>query len=123
MLITKNWQLRAVTGEAERRQDEFSAVFNALKSYTPRGQKYNEAKNKLLDNAKTFYKGREKIIEGFKNGIFPLIKKDFYTDCQRPDSPSTCDSSIDESHSLTDKELQIFRKIFGYKNLKSWSKL
>ena len=31
-----------------------------------------KAKNKLLSNAKYFYKGREKIIEGFKNGIFPL---------------------------------------------------
>ena len=31
-----------------------------------------EAKYKLLDNAKNVYKGREKIIEGFKNGIFPL---------------------------------------------------
>ena len=63
--------------EAERRQDEFSAVLNALRSYTPKGQKYNEAKNKLLDNARNFYKGREKTIEGFKNGIFPLIKKIF----------------------------------------------
>ena len=25
-----------------------------------------------MNNAKGFYKGREKIIEGFKNGIFPL---------------------------------------------------
>ena len=29
-------------------------------------------KNKLLDNAKNFYKEREKITEGFKNGVFPL---------------------------------------------------
>ena len=28
--------------------------------------------NKLLNNEKKFYKRREKIIEGFKNGIFPL---------------------------------------------------
>ena len=35
-------------------------------------KEYIEAKNRLLNNAKDFYKGREKIIEGFKNGIFPL---------------------------------------------------
>ena len=28
--------------------------------------------NKLVNNAENFYKGREKIIEGFKNGIFPV---------------------------------------------------
>ena len=31
-----------------------------------------EAKYKLLNIAKKIYKGREKIIEGFKNGIFLL---------------------------------------------------
>ena len=29
-------------------------------------------KNKLLDNAKNFYEGRKKCIEGFNDGIFPL---------------------------------------------------
>ena len=31
-----------------------------------------EAKHKLLDNVKNFNRGRPKIIEGFKNGIFPI---------------------------------------------------
>ena len=43
-----------------------------MSNYTPRNQKYNEAKNKLLKNATDFFRGREKIIEGFKNGIFLL---------------------------------------------------
>ena len=38
---------------------------------------------------KKFYKGREKIIEGFKNGIFPLIKEDFHSNSQRPDLSAT----------------------------------
>ena len=63
-----------------------------------------------------FLQGERKIIKGFKNGIFLLIKEDFHSDGQRPDSPATSDSSIDESHGLTDKELQIFRKLFSYKN-------
>ena len=39
--------------------------------------KYAEAKNKLLNNVENFYKGTEKIIEGFKIGVFP-----FYCDKQ-----------------------------------------
>ena len=52
---------------------------------------------------KKIYKGREKIIEGFKNGIFPLIKEDFHSNSQRPDLPAKSNPSIDESHGLTDK--------------------
>ena len=42
----------------------------ALKAYAPRDNKYVEAKNKLVNNVENFYKGREKVIEGFKNGVF-----------------------------------------------------
>ena len=58
--------------EAERNQNEFDGVLGALSEYSAKKKEYIEAKNKLLSNAKYFYKGREKIIEGFKNGIFPL---------------------------------------------------
>ena len=44
----------------------------ALKNYTPRNNKYVEAKNKLLNNVENFYKWRGKNIEGFKNKIFPI---------------------------------------------------
>ena len=44
----------------------------ALKVHAPRDNKYVEAKNKLVNNVKNFYKGREKNIEGFKNGVFPV---------------------------------------------------
>ena len=43
-----------------------------LKTYNSRDNKYIEAKNNLVNNASNFYKGREKIIEGFKNKIFPI---------------------------------------------------
>ena len=55
--------------DVERKQDEISAVIAVLKNYAPRDNKYVEAKNKLLNNVKIFYEGREKIIEGFKNKI------------------------------------------------------
>ena len=44
----------------------------ALKAYASRDNKHVEAKNKLANNVENFYKGREKIIEGFKNSVFPL---------------------------------------------------
>ena len=56
--------------EAKRIQEEFDVVTNALKNYAARDNKYVEAKNKLLNNVKNFYEGREKIIEGFKNEIY-----------------------------------------------------
>ena len=56
----------------ERKQDEITGVMGALKAYAPRDNKYVEAKNKLVNNVENFYKGREKIIEGFKNGVFSV---------------------------------------------------
>ena len=47
-------------GDAETKQNKFDAKLNALSRYFPRNRKYIEAKNKLLDNAKNFYEGREK---------------------------------------------------------------
>ena len=47
-------------------------MLHVLREYNPKHDKYVILKNNLLDNASKFYKGREKIIEGFKNGLFPL---------------------------------------------------
>ena len=58
--------------EAKMKQDEFCSILDILSNYITRAQKYIEEKNSLLSNAKTFYEGREKIIKGFKDGIFPL---------------------------------------------------
>ena len=44
----------------------------ALKAYSPRDNKYVEAKNNLVNNFESFYKGREKNIEEFKNKVFSL---------------------------------------------------
>ena len=50
----------------------------ALKGYAPRDNKYVEAKNNLVNNVENFYKGRQKIIEGFKNGVFPFYYNEAY---------------------------------------------
>ena len=69
--------------DAERKQDELSAVIAALKKYTPGDDKYVEAKNKLLNNVKDYYEGREKIIERFKNEIFPFYYDEEYEEQMR----------------------------------------
>ena len=46
---------------------------DALKAYSPRDNKYVEAKNNLVNNVESFYKGREKNIEGFKTKYFHFI--------------------------------------------------
>ena len=49
-----------------------------LKIYNPRDNKYIEAKNNLVNNASKFYEGTAKIIEGFKNEIFPVYYDEVY---------------------------------------------
>ena len=45
-------------------------MLHLLKRYSPKHDKYVTLKNNLVDNASKFYEGREKIIEGFKSGVF-----------------------------------------------------
>ena len=47
-------------------------MLHLLKKYSPNHDKYATLKNNLVDNASKFYEGREKIIEGFKNEVFPF---------------------------------------------------
>ena len=69
--------------DAEHTQDKFNSMLGVLSNYTPKAQKCIEVKNKLLDNAKNFYAEREKIIEGFKNEIFPLNHDDQFEEEQQ----------------------------------------
>ena len=71
-LLRDLYYKKTTTDDVEGKQDEFSAVISVVEGYTPRDNKYVEAKNKILNNAKKFYIGREKIIKGFKNKVFPL---------------------------------------------------
>ena len=56
--------------DAEKKQNKFDGVLGALSEYSAKKKEYIDAKNKLLDNAKNFCKGREKIIEGLKIEYF-----------------------------------------------------
>ena len=82
--LFRNLYYRKMTiDDAELKQDEFNAVLGVLSIYTPRDQKYNKPKNKLLNNATKFFRGREKIIKGFKDGIFPLNHDDEFEEKNR----------------------------------------
>ena len=71
--------------DAEGKQHEFLAIFNALERYNPRKPDYVTARKNLLINVKNFYNGREMIINTFKNKIFPLSTEDFFEDVHRGD--------------------------------------
>ena len=64
---------KTTTDCVERKQDEITGVMGALKAYAPRDNKYVEAKTKLVNNVKNFYKGREKILKGLKMEHFQFI--------------------------------------------------
>ena len=64
---------KIIMDDAESKQDEINGVMGALKAYAPRNNRYVEAKTKLVNNVENFHIGREKIIKGFENKIFPLL--------------------------------------------------
>ena len=64
--------------EAESKQVELNTVLNLLKKYSQKHDKYATLKNNLVDNESKFYEGREKIIEGFKNEVFPFYYDEEY---------------------------------------------
>ena len=66
IFITK----KMIINDAEMRQNEFNSIVDALNNYIPRIQKYDEAKNSLLNNAKTFYEGRKKLLKALKKEYF-----------------------------------------------------
>ena len=74
--------------DAEIRQNKFNSKIDALDNYSPRVSEYIEEKNSLLNNAKNFYEGRVKIIEGFKEKIF-LINTDDKTEQQQTSKKPT----------------------------------
>ena len=57
----------------EKKQDEFSAVIDALTSYAPRYNKYVEVNIKLLNMLKTFTKEEKNLLKDLKTKCFHFI--------------------------------------------------
>ena len=75
----KTFILKKMTiNDAEQTQCEFDSVLSSSSNYAPRDGKYIEAENGLLNNARNLYERREKIIKGFKDGIFLLNHDDAF---------------------------------------------
>ena len=71
--------------ESKRIQEEFDAVYGALKKYKPRKETYVKTGGNLLINAKNVYKGRQLIIDVSKNKIFPMNPAGFSEDDEDED--------------------------------------
>ena len=103
-------------------------MLHVLKEYKPKNDKYVTLKNNLLDNASKFYKGREKIIEGFKSKVFPLYYDSRYHEErmkyeeeekeQEEKQKPTKDDLITLNKHITDEEKNIneelFKKYFNF---------
>ena len=104
-------------------------MLHVLKEYKPKNDKYVTLKNNLLDNASKFYKGREKIIEGFKKGVFPLYYDSRYHEEwmkyeeeeekeQEEKQKTTKDDLITLNKHIIDKETnineEVFKKYFNF---------
>ena len=107
------------------KQDEFNSILDALNNYSPKAQKYIEAKNSLLNNAKNFYKGREKVIEGFKEGIF-LLKSDGEFE-QQQTSKKPIKTDVNAFNEWINKEetgnRELFKKNLTFKDSVVWSNI
>ena len=97
-------------------KNEFNSTVGALNNYIPKARKYIEAKNSLLNNVKNFYEGREKIIEGFKEGIF-LLKSDGEFEQQTSKKPTKTDANAFNKW-INKKETDINKKLFKKNILK-----
>ena len=58
-------------------------MYAALEKYKPKKEPYVAKRGKLLTNAKKIYKGREMIIDAFKNEIFPMTPTGFEGDADK----------------------------------------
>ena len=97
--------------DAEIRQNKFNLKRDALDNYSPRVPEYIEEKNSLLNNAKNFYEGRVKIIEVFKEKIFP-IKSDDQTEQQQTSKKPTKDDAMALNEWIIEDETSINRELF-----------
>ena len=91
-------------------------MLHLLKRYSPKHDKYVTLKNNLVDNASKFYEGREKIIKGFENEIFPLYYDEDYEEkmkFEKEEKEGTI-TDIDEFKKyITKKEAKINRELFN----------
>ena len=90
--------------DAKMNQKEFNSKIDTLNERIPRNSDYIKKKDKLLNNAKNFYNEREKIIEGFEKGIFPLKSEQQQT-CEKLTDVNAFSKWINREETDIDREL------------------
>ena len=122
IFITK----KMIINDAEMRQNEFNSIVDALNNYIPRIQKYDEAKNSLLNNAKTFYEGRKKLLKALKKEYFRQISDDDESEQQQTSKKPTKDdvNAFNEwiNKEETDINKELFEKHFNFQRPSSMLK-
>ena len=86
----------------------------ALKAYAPRDNKYVDAKNKLVNNVENFLKGREKIIQGFKNGVFPVYYDERHENQMKAESEIEDEEKEEFFKYIEDESKDIGYILFSY---------
>ena len=122
IFITK----KMIINDAEMRQNEFNSIVDALNNYIPRIQKYDEAKNSLLNNAKIFYEGRKKLLKALKKEYFRQISDDDESEQQQTSKKPTKDdvNAFNEwiNKEETDINKELFEKHFNFQRPSSMLK-
>ena len=122
IFITK----KMIINDAEMRQNEFNSIVDALNNYIPRIQKYDEAKNSLLNNAETFYEGRKKLLKALKKEYFRQISDDDESEQQQTSKKPTKDdvNAFNEwiNKEETDINKELFEKHFNFQRPSSMLK-
>ena len=110
--------------DAEMKQSKFNTMRVALNNYSPKDKKYIEAKNSLINNAKNFYKGREKIIESFRERIVPIKPENEFEQQTSKKSTKADANAFNEwiNKEETDINKELFLKKFNFQRPNSMFK-
>ena len=89
-------------------------MLHVWKRYSPKHDKYVTLKNNFVDNASKFYDRREKIIEGFKNRVFPLYYDRDYEERMKyeKEKEKTITDTDEFKKYITEKETKINKELF-----------
>ena len=111
---------------AEREQMAFDEKFEEFKKYKPMSDANINEKAITLKNPENLYKGREVIIDAFKNKLFPLTSGNYYEEVREEtpesSSPESFSPTIEEEPSGDDrlstiKEEEALEKIAAIDNI------
>ena len=69
MVLTVLWHLKSSLKTFLAKINKYAEKLDKLRAYPARGFKYIDLKESVFKNAKNFYDGWEKTVNGFKNGI------------------------------------------------------